>query len=202
MTEVEKLIQEVNDKPPSLGGVILLLDKCHADLGRLMETAQIGRCIHARNLVYGLRHAREMLAQVQHKINETLNPKTDKKCQLRQNQNHNKAETPFGAPVWPWNQPPLCGNPSKQRCQSVVSADEATTGTELVAALSPTRDACSRPTTSTPGRPYSRSLTPSVELTLNCLRREMAACNHEVFLAAQAELAELREEALKLVSPS
>ena len=33
------------------------------------------------------------------------------------------------------------------------------------------------------------------------LRREMAACDHDAFLAAQAELAELRQEALALVTP-
>ena len=33
------------------------------------------------------------------------------------------------------------------------------------------------------------------------LRREMAACNHDVYLSAQAKLAELREEALRLITP-
>jgi hypothetical protein len=70
MTEVEELIQEVNDEPPTIVGAILLLDKCNVDLKRLMETEQIGRCNHTRNLVYGLSDARDMLAQLQHKINE------------------------------------------------------------------------------------------------------------------------------------
>ena len=45
-----------------------------------------------------------------------------------------KAETPFGAPVWEWNAPPLCGEPSRQRCQSIVTQEEADAGTKLVAA--------------------------------------------------------------------
>jgi hypothetical protein len=112
----------------------------------------------------------------------------------------NKAETPFNKPVWPWNQPPLCGSPARQRCQSVVSADEATTGTELVAeyrrqeALARDNDIDARATVFE--KPHAvRGV--GAEL----LRREMASCNHEVYLAAQDKLAELRVEALKLVEP-
>jgi hypothetical protein len=112
----------------------------------------------------------------------------------------NKAETPFGAPVWPWNQPPRCGTPSKQRSQSVVASDEATTGTELVAEyrrqekLSDDNNIDARATVFEKPHPPK-----GVEAEL--LRREMAACNHEAFLTAQAKLAALRVEALKLVEP-
>ena len=70
MTEVEKLIQEVNDEPPSIVGAIALIDRCNADLVRLMAAEQIGRCNNTRSLVYGLAQARDMLAELQHKINE------------------------------------------------------------------------------------------------------------------------------------
>jgi hypothetical protein len=115
-------------------------------------------------------------------------------------QPRNKAETPFAEPVWPWNQPPLAGNPSRQRCQSVVSEDEATTGTELIAhyrsqeALAATHDIDARAVQFE--KPF-----PPKGVAAELLRREMAACNHEVFLAAQADLAKLRQEAFELVKP-
>ena len=79
MTEVEKLIQEVNDEPATLGDVALLLDKCCADLGRLMEARAILPCIHTKNLVFGLGHARDSLREVCKIVDEICNPKTDNK---------------------------------------------------------------------------------------------------------------------------
>jgi len=77
VTEVEKLIQEVHSEPATLGDVALLLDKCCADLGRLMEARAILPCIHAKNLVFGLGHARDTLKQVHQEIQTILYPKTD-----------------------------------------------------------------------------------------------------------------------------
>ena len=135
MTEVEKLIQEVHSEPATIGGAILLLDKCCADLGRLMETRQ-SPCIHAKNLVFGLGHARDTLRQVHAgNANKYVTQKQTIKMPTKtEAKSNNKAETPFGAPVWPWNQPPLCGEPTRQRCQSVVTHEESEAGVKLVAA--------------------------------------------------------------------
>ena len=111
-----------------------------------------------------------------------------------------KAETPFREPVWPWNQPPLAGNPTRQRCQAVVTEAESQTGVELVAfyraqeKLAADNDIDSRAAVFE--KPHAvRGV--GAEL----LRREMANCNHEVYLSAQAALAKLRQEALALVTP-
>jgi hypothetical protein len=115
-------------------------------------------------------------------------------------QTNNKPETPLGTPVWPWNAPPLGGSPSRQRCQSVVSEAEAQTGPELVQsyrlkeALALQNDIDARAVQ------FEKPVPPKgVEAEM--LRREMSACNHEVFLAAQADLAKLRLEALELMTP-
>ena len=112
----------------------------------------------------------------------------------------NKAQTPFGAPVWPWNQPPLCGEPTRPRCQSVVSHDESQAGLELVAryrvqeSVVAINDIDSRAVAlEKPHGPRG--------VGAEMLRREMAACDHEKYLTACAELAKLREEALALVTP-
>ena len=49
-------------------------------------------------------------------------------------QSNDRAQTPFREPVWPWNQPPLCGEPTRERCQSIVSHEESKAGVKLVAA--------------------------------------------------------------------
>jgi hypothetical protein len=77
VTEVEKLIQEVNDEPATIAGTIALLDKCCEDLGRLMEARAIRPCLHAKNLVFGLEQARTMLRQVYKQMNAVFYPKTD-----------------------------------------------------------------------------------------------------------------------------
>ena len=51
------------------------------------------------------------------------------------------------------------------------------------------------------GRSRSRSPHGPRGVGAELLRREMAACDHDAYLAAQAELAKLREEALALVTP-
>jgi hypothetical protein len=62
MTELEELLQD--PEPASIGRVIVLLDKCCEDLGKLMEARQIAPTIHAKNLVFGLGQSRMMLRQV------------------------------------------------------------------------------------------------------------------------------------------
>jgi hypothetical protein len=77
VTEVEQLIQEVNDESATIAGTIALLDKCCADLGRLMEARALKPCLHAKNLVFGLAHARDALRQVHQQMQTILYPKTD-----------------------------------------------------------------------------------------------------------------------------
>jgi hypothetical protein len=76
MTELEELIQD--DEPASLGRVIELLDKCCEDLGKLMEARQIVPSIHAKNLVFGLGHARTMLRQVHQELSAIFNERPPK----------------------------------------------------------------------------------------------------------------------------
>jgi hypothetical protein len=76
MTDIEELIQEVNDEPATIAGTIVLLDKCCADLGRLMEARAITPCIHTKNLVFGLEHSRTMLRQVYQQVDAVFYPKT------------------------------------------------------------------------------------------------------------------------------
>ena len=200
MTEVEKLIQEVHSEPATLGDVALLLDKCCADLGRLMETRQIARCIHTKNLVFGLGHARDSLREVCKIVDEICNQKQTTKMPTQTEAKSSKAETPFGAPVWPWNQPPLCGEPTRERCQSVVSHEEAEAGLQLVAAYRAQESIALINDIDGRAVAFEKPHGPR-GVGAELLRREMAACDHEVYLKAQAELAKLREEALALVTP-
>ena len=111
-----------------------------------------------------------------------------------------KAETPFGAPVWPWNQPPLCGEPTRQRCQSIVSYEESQAGVKLVAAYRVQESVVA--VNDIDARAIAFEKPHAVRgVGAELLRREMAACDHDAFLAAQAELAKLRQEALALVTP-
>jgi hypothetical protein len=66
MTEREEQLEELlqDPEPASIGRVIELLDKCCADLGKVMEARQIVPSIHTKNLVYGLGQSRTMLRQV------------------------------------------------------------------------------------------------------------------------------------------
>ena len=111
-----------------------------------------------------------------------------------------KAETPFGAPVWPWNQPPLCGDPTRERCQSIVSYEESQAGVKLVAAYRVQESVVA--VNDIDARAIAFEKPHAVRgVGAELLRREMAACDHDAFLAAQAELAKLRQEALALVTP-
>jgi hypothetical protein len=77
VTEVDKLIQEIHSEPATIAGTIALLDKCCADLGRLMEARAIKPCLHAKNLVFGLAHAGDAPRQVHQEMQTILYPKTD-----------------------------------------------------------------------------------------------------------------------------
>ena len=114
-----------------------------------------------------------------------------------------KPETPFNQPTWPWNHVPLAGTPTRQRCQSVVADDEASTGTELVSffrlqeVVSSDNNIESR--THKLNNSYRIKTMSGVEQ--ENLRREITKCDHEKFVAAQAKLAALRKEAFELVQP-
>jgi hypothetical protein len=114
-----------------------------------------------------------------------------------------RAETPFGAPNWAFNQIPLAGEPTRQRCQSVVADDEATTGTELVAFYRIQEviatDNHIEAKTERLNQSYRIRTMNGVEQ--ENLRREIAKANHEKYLAAEAKLDALRREALDLVTP-
>jgi hypothetical protein len=75
VTELEELLQD--DEPATLPRTIALLDKCCEDLGRLMEAGGLKPCIHAKNLVYGIEHARTMLREIQQKIIAIYEPKNE-----------------------------------------------------------------------------------------------------------------------------
>jgi len=111
-----------------------------------------------------------------------------------------KPETPFGKPTWPWNQPPLCGEPTRERCQSVVSHEESQAGLQLVAAYRAQESIALINDIDGRAVAFEKPHGPR-GVGAELLRREMAACDHDAYLAAMAELAKLREEALALVTP-
>ena len=111
-----------------------------------------------------------------------------------------KCETPFGKPKWAWNHVPLCGTPTRERCRSVVSQEEAKAGSELISeyrrweSVAAKNDIDSRQQwLDKEGRQRTVS---GVEI--ETLRREMAAADHAKFLEAQDKLQELRKKALEL----
>ena len=89
---------------------------------------------------------------------------------------------------------------TRERCQSVVSHDESESGVELVAAyrvqesVVAINDIDSR--ASALEKPHAVK-----GVGRELLRREMTNCDHDAYLAAMAELAKLRQEALALVTP-
>jgi len=72
MTELEELLQD--DEPATIEGTYALLDKCCADLSKLMEVRGIRPCIHAKNLFFGLHQSRAMLWKVYHHMNAIFHP--------------------------------------------------------------------------------------------------------------------------------
>ena len=118
-------------------------------------------------------------------------------------QPRNKPETPFGPPTWPWNHIPLAGIPTRQRCQSVVADDEASTGTELVAFFR-VQEVISRDN-DIEGRTHALNQSYRIHTMSGVeqenIRREITKCDHEKYLAAEDKLRELRKEAFELVQP-
>jgi hypothetical protein len=111
-----------------------------------------------------------------------------------------KCETPFGKPNWAWNHVPLCGIPTRERCRSIVSQEEAEAGSGLISeyrrweTVAAKNDIDSRQQwLDKEGRQRTVS---GVEI--ETLRREMAAADHSKFLEAQDKLQELRKKALEL----
>jgi hypothetical protein len=91
-----------------------------------------------------------------------------------------KPETPFGRPAWPWNFIPQAGTPIRQRCQSIVTAEECEAGAKLVAAyrhweaISAANDIEGR--TDRLNQSYRIHTMSGVEQEQ--LRREIAKCDH------------------------
>ena len=106
----------------------------------------------------------------------------------------NKPETPFGKPSWPWNHVPTAGIPTRQRCQSIVSDQEADAGAKLIAdyreweAISAANDIESR----------QIELTRLKGIGLELKKREIAACDYDKWVEAQAKLSELRAQAFEM----
>jgi hypothetical protein len=106
-------------------------------------------------------------------------------------------KTPFGPPIWPWNHVPHSGHPTRPRCQEVATDQERAQGAALISEyraaekLSSDHNIESR----SEGLRYLKGV------GLELARREIAACNHDTFLAAEAKLAELRKAAYDLVEP-
>jgi hypothetical protein len=104
-----------------------------------------------------------------------------------------KAETPFNAPTWPWNNVPLAGVPIRTRCQSIVTGDEREAGGALIERYRQQEvivaanciESCQDQLRSLKG------------VGLELMRREIVACDHSKWQAAHDTLAELRTEAFE-----
>jgi hypothetical protein len=120
-----------------------------------------------------------------------------------QTQSSPKCETPFAAPVWEWNRIPTAGIPTRIRAQSVVTANEAKAGAELIGAyrlqerIATDNDIEGRQLWL--DREQRVRMVTGVEMQK--MRAEMASCDHGKFLDAQEKLRELRETAFRLVEP-
>ena len=82
----------------------------------------------------------------------------------------------------------------------VVSEDEASTGVELVAFYRVQEIVSSDNNIDARSAQFDKPFGPR-GTAAEFLRREMSACNHEAYLAAETKLAELRREAFELVKP-
>ena len=77
MSDLEELIQD--DEPPTVAGVIQLLDACSEDLGRLMLTGELRQSYPLRSLVYRLEQARTIARRVYDNMNTIFNSTNDTK---------------------------------------------------------------------------------------------------------------------------
>lgn len=112
----------------------------------------------------------------------------------------NKPRTPFGRPGWPWNHVPRAGIPTRTRCQSIVTQEEAEAGAKLISSVREQEAIAAEHDIA--GKTYK--LNQSVRIpTMSAveqeqLRREIAKCDHEKYLAAEDKLRDLRQEAFEL----
>jgi hypothetical protein len=118
-----------------------------------------------------------------------------------------KAQTPFiSAPLpWPWNHTVPGGVPSRDRCQSASSPKEREQATELLAEvrrqeeISRANDIAGMSDELAKLSRESQNAIGGVEGEMK--RRAIRAADPGKYEAAQAQLAQLRQEALDLVTP-
>jgi hypothetical protein len=112
-------------------------------------------------------------------------------------QPRNKPETPFGQPT---RQVPLCGIPTRERCQSVVVDAEREAGVKLIVGYREQESIAAL--NDIEGRQIwldRENRVRSVSgVELESWRRQMTACDHSKFLEAQDKLQELRNQAFEL----
>jgi hypothetical protein len=94
----------------------------------------------------------------------------------------------------------MAGTPTRRRCQSVVSEAEASTGVELVAFYRVQEVISADNNIDARSAQFDKPFGPR-GVAAEFLRREMANCNHDAYLAAETKLSELRKEAFELVQP-
>jgi hypothetical protein len=110
-------------------------------------------------------------------------------------------ETPFTTPSWQWNFVAVGGFAPRERCQSVSTPGEREAAVRLVKAVRDAEAISALNDIDSRQRELDRPLGRVKGVGAELLRREMSACDHDAFLAAQAELAKLRGEALALIKP-
>jgi hypothetical protein len=113
-----------------------------------------------------------------------------------------QAETPFKVPGWPWNYVPFGGMPTRTRCQSIVSAKESETGTELIRqyreqeVISASNDVegfqLNLSKLDQAGGPGAHGV------ERKKIRKQIEEADHDLFLLAEARKAEFRKEAAAL----
>jgi hypothetical protein len=114
-----------------------------------------------------------------------------------------KCKTPFnGCGNWQWNHVPTGGIATRERCQSVATEDERQEAVRLVQEYRAQEKIAADNDIEGRQQNFERPFHGGAKgINAEMLRRELTKCDHDAFLAAQAELAKLRGDALALIKP-
>jgi hypothetical protein len=113
-----------------------------------------------------------------------------------------KSKIPFnGCGKWQWNHVPRGGIPTRERCQSVASENERQHAAKLVQQFRAQEKIAADNDIEARQRSFDSPFNAPKGIHAELLRREMAQCDHNAFLAAQDELTKLRGQAVALITP-
>lgn len=113
-----------------------------------------------------------------------------------------KCKTPFHGPVpWAWNFSPTGGTPDRARCQAVATDAERQTAAKIIGQYRTMEKLAAQHDIESREAQLDNRFTGPKGVHREALRREIAQCDHDQFLAAQERLGQLRNEALALIQP-